>query len=404
VILLLEPFGGLAGDMLLAALLDLGDERFGLEDLRGLAAALVPGEVRLEATRVLRGGFAATHLAVHTGESHHPPHRHLSDLLALLEGGRLSPGVRTRAGAVLTRLARAEAEVHGVDVERVHFHEVGAVDTLIDVCGAALALERLGVTRVLATAPYVGGGTVRCAHGEMPVPAPGTAALLRGIPQRRGPGGERVTPTAAALLAELVEAFDSEESLVPEALGTGAGSRDPDEGPPNVVRVQLARASGPGTTGVVWELACNLDDTTGEEVAFVIAELQEAGALDVWWQPIHAKKGRPGVRIGALARPGIRGALEAVLFRGSPTLGVRWWRCERTELPREERTVTLDGHEVRIKVRWRPEGRLAREDLSPEHDDLARVARATGSGLRSLEQRAIEAFLHRWPDGKRGPG
>lgn len=393
-ILLLEPFGGLAGDMLLAALLDLGDARFGLTDLRRLATTLVPGEARLEVTRVQRGGFAATHLSVHTAESHHPPHRHLSDLLALLERADLPAAVRARSAAVLTRLARAEAEVHGLDVEEVHFHEVGAVDTLIDVCGALLALERLGVTRVLATTPYVGGGTVRCAHGEMPVPAPGTAALLRGLPQRRGPGGERVTPTAAALLAELVEAFEPEETLVALAIGVGAGTREPAEGPPNVVRASLVRAdAAAGNASEVLELACNLDDATGEEIGFLVEELRVAGALDVWWQAIHAKKGRPGVLVGALARPAARAALEAVLFRQSPTLGVRWWRCERTEMPREARRVRIDGHEVRVKLRRRPGTALGREDVSPEHDDLAGLARATGAALRALEQRAIDAAL-----------
>src|SRR5262245_9014679 len=199
--------------MLLAGLLDL-DAGFDLRDLEELARALVPGECTLTVSEVERGGFRARALDVHTAESHHAPHRHLPELVELLGRATLSPAARACATRVLERLALAEAAVHGLPVEEVHFHEVGAVDTLIDVAGAALALERLGVRRVLATTPYVGGGTVRCAHGELPVPAPGTAELLRGIPVRRGPGGERLTPTGAALLAELVEEWSPTQTLV----------------------------------------------------------------------------------------------------------------------------------------------------------------------------------------------
>jgi hypothetical protein len=274
----------------------------------------------------------------------------------------------------------------------VHFHEVGAVDTLIDVCGAALALERLGVERVLATTPYVGGGTVRCAHGELPVPAPGTAELLRGIPVRRGPGGERVTPTGAALLAELVERYEPEEALVVERTGLGGGQREPELGPPNFVRVSLCRAaeSPSGGRHEVWQLECNLDDATGEELAFLADELRSAGALDAWSVPVQMKKGRPGAMVQALARPGEREALERVLFRHTPALGVRWLRSERTELEREELVIELHGARVRVKRRRWQEGEPSALDLSPEHEDLAALARAIGRDLRSLEREAIE--------------
>src|SRR5688572_6548813 len=283
----------MAGDMFLAALLDLGHEAFALADLERLARALVPERLRLELAPAERGGFRVQLLTVETLESADPPHRHLADLLALVEACPLSPAARARATRVLERLAAAEARVHGIDVEEVHFHEVGAVDTLIDACGAALALERLGVERVLATTPYVGGGTVRCAHGELPVPAPGTAELLCGIPQRRGPGGERVTPTGAALLAELVEGFEPEEALVVERTGLGGGQREPELGPPNFVRVSLCSPAGSraGGRAEVWQLECNLDDATGEELAFLAEELRAAGALDAWSQPVQMKKG-----------------------------------------------------------------------------------------------------------------
>ena len=189
--------------------------------------------------------------------------------------------------------------VHGIEVEGVHFHEVGAVDTLIDVAGAALALERLGVDEVRFTAPYVGGGTVVCAHGEMPVPAPATLELLSGVPLRRGPGGERLTPTAAAFLRANATPM-TEEVWTSECIGIGAGTRDPEEGPPNLLRVSLLmRPEALGPRAEVWQLECNLDDTTGEEVGFLLEELRAKGALEAWSAPVQMKKDRPGSVVSA---------------------------------------------------------------------------------------------------------
>jgi uncharacterized protein (TIGR00299 family) protein len=278
-------------------------------------------------------------------------------------------------------------------VEEVHFHEVGAVDTLIDVCGAVLALERLGVRRAYGTTPYVGGGCVQAAHGELPVPAPGTAELLRGMPQRRGPGGERVTPTGAAWLAELVD-FGPVPGLIVERQGYGAGQRDPEEGPPNLVRISLCRSARHAEQrSELWQLECNLDDVTGEELGFLGGVLRQAGALDVWTVPVQMKKDRPGVVLQALCRPEQRPEIERLVFAHTPTLGLRWLPCERTECAREELTVELEGARVRVKLRRRPTGELAREDLSAEHEDLAGLARATGRGLRTLEQAALEVAL-----------
>jgi len=197
----LEAFGGMAGDMLLAGLLDLGDPRFTLDDLRELAAALVGDEAQLDLERVLRGGLEASLLTVRTPESDRAPPRHLADCLALIESAPLSDAAKGRASSVFRRIAEAEARVHGCGVEEVHFHEVGAVDALIDVCGAALALDHLGIERVVGPPPLAGSGTVRCAHGEMPVPAPGTAEIMRGRTMVHGGEGERLTPTGAALFA-----------------------------------------------------------------------------------------------------------------------------------------------------------------------------------------------------------
>jgi len=234
--LFIEPFGGMAGDMFLAALLDLQDERFDLTMLEDLAQDLFPGEVRLTVSEVWRGGLSGRHLRVETKTDSAPPMRCLKDLLGLLDRATLSAQVRERAGRVLQLLAEAEGRVHGCPPQEVHFHEVGAVDTLIDVAGAALALERLGIERVLVTPPLVGSGTLTCAHGEMPVPVPAVVELLRGRPTLMGGGMERTTPTGAAILAALCDEFAPPTTFQTERVGYGAGTADPAEQPPNLLR------------------------------------------------------------------------------------------------------------------------------------------------------------------------
>ncbi len=451
--LYIEPFSGLAGDMFLAALLDLGDERFTVAHVEELARALVPGECTLALSTAWRQNLSGKMLDVRTSESANPPHRHLSDLLALLERAPLSKASRERAANVFRRIAVAEGRVHGCSPEEIHFHEVGAVDTLIDVAGAMLALEKLGVERVVAHAPVTGTGTVRCAHGEMPVPAPAVAELLRGREMNvSGGGGERLTPTGAALLAELVERFEAPSNFIATKIGYGAGHKDPKEGPPNLVRVQLgelaprarsgpadgrttsatsdaaavggSRAVSTGSARVAsstssagahpsvelardasaparaeaWLVEVNLDDMTGEELAHAARKLRDAGALDVWSTSVQMKKDRPGIVLSALCRIEARAALESALFEHTTTLGVRWSRVERMECGRRVLEVDVGGHAIRVKVRERPQyegsSPLGERDLSPEHDDLARAAAQLGVSLRELERRAIDAALH----------
>lgn len=398
--LLIEPFGGMAGDMLLAALLDLDDPRFTLETLRELAGALVPGECRLAREPARRGAIAATLFTVETAESAHPPHRHFADLEALVRAAPLSERERERTLAVLWCIAEAEGRVHAKPPEEIHFHEVGAVDTLVDVAGAVRALERLEVTRVLSTPPISGAGSVRCAHGELPVPAPAVVEILRERPfVLGGGGGERTTPTGAALLATLADAFEAPGASRGRAVGYGAGRADFAEGPPNLVRVQLLDVAGTSARRGAWLLEVNLDDMTGEELAHAAHALREAGALDVWSSPVQMKKDRPGCVLSVLAREERRAEIERAVFDWTTTLGVRWTEVVRTECERSTIEVALDGHAVRVKVRHRPPGLegppFGERDLAPEHEDVARLARESGKSLRELHRAAVRLALER---------
>jgi pyridinium-3,5-bisthiocarboxylic acid mononucleotide nickel chelatase len=396
--LYIEPFSGLAGDMLLAALLDLGDPRFTLDDLRSLARSLVPGECAIDLEKAWRGNLSGQLLRVRTNESEQAPHRTYADIERLVKASPLSASARSRSLSVFMRIAVAEARVHGTTPDQIHFHEIGAVDTLVDVCGASFALERLGVDDVRSDVPVTGTGTVHCAHGEMPVPAPAVAEILRGRPLAiRGGGGERLTPTGAALLAELTASFAEPGEFVAERIGYGAGARDPKVGPPNILRVQLGRAVSRAARPHVWQMEVNLDDMTGEEIAHAAAALRAAGAIDVWTVPVLMKKSRPGVVLSALSRPDMREALERAVLDATTTLGMRWHECERTECEREMIDIEIEGQRVRVKVRRRPErldgSRAASGDLSPEHDDVARAAEQLRLGLREVERRAIELGL-----------
>jgi uncharacterized protein (DUF111 family) len=238
----------------------------------------------------------------------------------------------------------------------------------------------------------------------MPVPVPATAELLRGLPHALGGGGERLTPTGAALLCEYVASFEPPGAFIASAIGYGAGHRDPRTGPPNILRVQLGRElalPAPGATALLIE--CNLDDMTGEELGFLVQRLREAGALEAWTAPVQMKKDRPGVIVSALCREDRRAELERVFFDHSTTLGVRWMRWQRTECARESAEIDVRGHELRVQRRIRPgavDEPLAERDLAVEYDDAAALARVLGITLREAERLAIAAALTRWGSPK----
>ena len=381
-----DCFAGISGDMTLGALVAAGWDP---EALRSL-----PRRLRLEGVTVSieparRGPFAATRVDVQVAEARQP-HRHLHHVAAILEAAEITPTVRARSLAVFRKLAEAEAAVHGSTVERVHFHEVGAADALVDIVGAAEGLEALGVERVYSSPPRLGGGEVQSQHGLIPVPAPATTLLLRGAPVELGPIPlELTTPTGAALLATLVESWDRPPAFRMLSVGTGAGARDPRE-LPNVLRVligEVDRAAMPRTEVAVLETA--LDDESPQYVAALIPRLLAQGALDAMVVPVTMKKGRPGLWLVVVATPQTAEALAALLLRESTTLGVRIRREERFELERRIEQVTTPHGVVALKIASLPDGG---ERAVPEFESLREVAEHAGRPLREVAELAIAAW------------
>jgi hypothetical protein len=380
-LLVLEPIGGIAGDMFLAAAIDVGVDPAALE--AALRTLGVPGW-RLVVTKKTDRGIAGTHVDIEI-EGAHPHHRGLREILALVDGSGLSARAREAARGMFERLGRAEAKVHGVSVDEVHFHEVGALDSILDVCGAAVAVDLLGWPRLLAAPPELGHGLARSAHGPMPIPPPAVLELLAGRPVRPGgPEGETVTPTGAAILAELAEVGPL-PPIIPARVGYGVGTRSwPDR--PNVLRATIAE---PAESGELWLLETNLDDATGQMVARALEAALEAGALDAWAAPITMKKGRPAVIVAALVDEGRRAAVTRVLFAETTTLGLRRRRIERDVLAREVRTVETVYGPVRVKISSLDGVELGAQ---PEHDDCLALARTKGVSLREVMAAALATY------------
>lgn len=389
----LDPFAGASGDMLLGALLDAG---WPLEALQALVDSLgIPG-VTIRAARVEKRGLAGMHVRVDAPEAQ--PLRHPADLLAIIDRADAPQTVRARAAAVITRLAEAEARVHGLAVDDVHFHEIGAVDTLVDVLGGVAGLAALGAERIVSGPLPWSGGTVRIAHGLFPAPPPAVAALLEGFPVTGvDVQGEMVTPTGAALITGLAEAFGPPPAMIVRRVAYGAGTRDwPDR--PNLLRLVLGDAlDAAGTVdgadgGIVTEtltvLACNLDDMVAEWYGPLVEAAFRAGALDVWLTPAQMKKGRPAVIVEVLCRPVDTPRLRDLLFRQTTTLGVREHSVTRRALPRETRTVRTPYGEVRIKIGRPGDGP---PKLAPEHDDCAARAAEHGVSVREVWLAAVQA-------------
>jgi uncharacterized protein (TIGR00299 family) protein len=371
---------GASGDMVLGALVDAG---WPLAELEAALRALgVPGW-RVSAAPVERGGLRGTHLRVETDPARRFPH--LSAMLETLERGHLAPPVRDQAGAVLRRLAEAEGRVHGVPVEAVHFHEVGALDTLVDVVGAVAGLAALGIERLAVSPLPLGGGTVETAHGRLPVPAPATVELCRGFPVfDNGVRSEVLTPTGAALLTTLARPGPI-PAMTLEATGWGAGTRELPV--PNLLRILIGQASpAPGPVGAAGparetlaSLETTIDDLQPQLYEPLIDRLLQAGALDVHLAPVIMKRSRPGTVVSVLAPPDRVEVLGRVLFEETTTIGVRWHEVRRRRLPRETVQVTTPYGEVAVKVS-RLDGRPV--TVTPEFEEVRRLAGARGLPVR----------------------
>jgi hypothetical protein len=384
----IDAYSGAAGNMLLGALLALGVPRRTV----GEAIARVGlGDVSMRVSRVRRGPLAALYVRFR-GPSRTPRERHWRVIRKLLERADLAPRVRARSLDVFSRLARAEGRVHGIDPERVHFHEVGAVDALCDVIGVCAALDQLDPVRISASSLALGGrGSARTEHGRIPLPAPAVLELLVGVPTHPlDVEWESVTPTGAALLASLVDEFGAMPALRPQRTGYGAG--EDRSGPlPNALRAVLGEVEGWLERDRVSVIETHLDDMAPEQLPFLLERLMEDGALDAALSPLAMKKGRPGQLLRVLARPSDRERLARRILAESSALGVRFRDEDRLVLRRELRSVTTPFGRIRVKLAWGPGGRVS---VAPEYEWCARAARRSGARLqdvyRAAERRAVE--------------
>ncbi len=376
----LDAFSGISGDMLVGALADAG------ADAGELCAALealgTGAHFRFE--RTLRGGVAATKFHV---EAVGPgPCRHLGDILRLIEHAPLPVRVKQNASKVFELLGAVEAAIHQVPVERVHFHEVGAVDSIADVVGACLGFELLGIEEIHCSPVNLGRGTIQTSHGILPVPAPATAALLKDKPvYSDGPAVELTTPTGAAIVAALASSFGPMPAMTLRAVGYGAGTREL-AGRPNVLRLLVGEDNRAPEATLITVLEANVDDSTPEVLGWALERLLEAGALDATLEPLHMKKGRPGLLLRVLARPEDQERLAEIIFAETSTLGLRLYRAERRV--RARRTVEVEIPEGKVRIKISEDGRFA-----PEYEDCRRLAQASGKPLREI---LLEATLAYW--------
>ena len=386
-----DCFSGVSGDMTLGALLACGADETELRERLGTLN--VPG-YELRVTRVTRQGITATDVDVHLNEAEQGHERHLSDIAAILESSALPPGVRQKALVVFTRLADAEAKIHGTTREQIHFHEVGAVDAIVDIVGSCLLLDMLCVERVVTSSIPCGHGTIKCQHGIMPVPAPATMELLQGFPVHSVDiKGELVTPTGAALLTTLSDPATAGKMPAMRVLagGFGAGKKQFKPDMPNLLRVILgeteeAVTGGDDTPQTVAVLETNLDDQNPEGFDLLMERAFAAGALDIFFAPIQMKKNRPATLLTILCPPDKADALAALLFRETGTFGIRAREQHRYTLARSWRTVATEFGDIRLKAgTW-----LGEEvTVAPEYEDCKRAALAYGVPLRRVYEAAL---------------
>jgi uncharacterized protein (TIGR00299 family) protein len=380
-----DCIAGASGDMILGALVDAG---LTLETLRELLQPLeLAGEFELKAEKVNKLGFGATKVDVllqNHGKTHHHG-RHLAEIEAIIRKGGLPASIQERAVGMFQRLAEVEAGIHGLPVDQVHLHEVGGVDTIVDVVGALVGLEALGIQEVYSSPLPLGRGFVSGAHGQIPLPAPATIALLEGVPVRGTEiEAELVTPTGALILTSICKSFGPIPAMTLSGLGYGAGGRDLSI--PNLLRF-LVGERGDGTESLVL-LETNLDDNSAEINGYAMEKLFAAGALDVFFTPIQMKKNRPATLLSVLCRPPEVETLETILFQETATLGVRRQPIERRCLARSIETVDTPFGPIRVKVACLPDGTTKR---APEYEDCKQAAAAHQVPLRTVYISALRS-------------
>jgi uncharacterized protein (TIGR00299 family) protein len=373
--------------MTLGALVDAGCDA---EHLRAeLCGLQVPGW-ELSAEKVWKNGMAATYVHVQTGDQQ--KHRSLSAILEILRTSRLAAQVRDRASAIFQKLGEAEARVHDVALEKIHFHEVGAVDAIVDIVGACIGFSALGIDKFACSPLNVGGGTVKMAHGVLPVPAPATANLLQGKPTySNGVQRELVTPTGAAIVATLCDSFGPQPPMTVSAIGYGAGAADL-EGQPNVLRIMIGEAAEKGVAGFDEEIAvieANLDDMNPQIYGYFLEKALAASALDVYTTPVQMKKNRPGTLLTVLCKPQDTNALMSLIFAETTTFGARSYRAQRRVLPRESVNVTTSYGDVRIKIS-RVNGRILH--VAPEYEDCRKLAVEKNVPLQQVINDALRRY------------
>lgn len=381
----IDAFSGISGDMTVGALLDAGAPADALLD----ALLSLNTGARYEVEKTRRGGMTASKFRVILPEAaagaHAHSHRHLKHILGMIEKAPISDRAKSDSSRVFQRLGDAEAHVHGVPVEQVHFHEVGAADSIADIVGACVALDLLGVQGIYTSAINVGSGTVHTEHGVLPVPAPATAKLLIGKPiYARGPTMELTTPTGAALAATLSTSFGPAPAMHIQSIGYGAGDHDFKE-QPNVLRVLIGETSGAVEATLVSVLEANIDDSSPQVLGYTLERLLEAGALDASISPLQMKKNRPGALLRVIAKPEDQERLARIIFAETSTLGLRIYSAERRVQERRAVEVETSFGKVRGKV-------SGLGSFAPEFDDCKAIAVRTGTPLREILAAAVEAY------------
>jgi pyridinium-3,5-bisthiocarboxylic acid mononucleotide nickel chelatase len=400
-----DCFSGASGDMILGALIDAGVK---LEDVRQALGSLAITPETIWTEPVVRGGIRATKFNVrgetHPADAHHhddsahvhghagggEPHRTLAEIFCLIDSSSLNSAAKDRTKSLFTRLGETEAAIHGTSLDRVHLHEVGALDSIIDIAGSVFALQQLGVDTILSSALNVGGGTVYSAHGRYPVPAPATARLLKGVPIYSGTEQvELVTPTGALLIAGYASSFGPLPAMRVERIGYGAGTRDFAQ-TPNVLRVLIGELDAAAPSQSVVVIEAEIDDMNPQIFGVVMDRLLAEGALDVFYTSIQMKKNRPGTLLTVIASPSHKDRLTATIFRETTTIGVRYREMARECLDRESITVTTELGPVRVKVARRGSELL---NAAPEFDDCVRLATEHQVPTKHVQALAMKAYL-----------